>query len=211
MKNKIILISGNKRSGKDTLADAIIENNENYRKETFAGALKETVNSLFEWSDEWADNNKEVIDKRWGVSPRQAYQFFGTEIMQEAFPRKFYFFDIKMGRKFWAHKLASRLIPNQFNYIISDTRFPHEYEVMRDFAIKNNIDFLSVRVYGENKNQDEHLSEVLIDHIPFDFSITNEHYNNLNNAKRHLNEVFNKELAKLNKLLSRMNGLFIEH
>ena len=69
----IILIAGCKGSGKDTLADEFVK--QGWKKYSMADALKKGVQILFNLSDKqlWGDE-KEVIDERWGVSPRYLLQ-----------------------------------------------------------------------------------------------------------------------------------------
>ena len=88
---KIIAICGAKRSGKDLLAIHII-NKYGYEKISFAEPLKEIVKLIFNFNDiqvgldEYTNNNdgieKDIIDDRWGITPRKALQFIGTEVLQ---------------------------------------------------------------------------------------------------------------------------------
>jgi hypothetical protein len=85
----IIAICGAKRSGKDVLSKYLVHKYK-YRKLYFAEPLKKAVKELFNFSDiqvgidegENAGCEKDTVDDRWGVSPRQALQFFGTEVLQ---------------------------------------------------------------------------------------------------------------------------------
>jgi hypothetical protein len=86
---KIIAICGAKRSGKDLLADHLV-NNYNYNRVSFATPLKLAVKALFNFDDEQVgigkdngNNKKDIIDANWGITPRAALQFIGTEIMQD--------------------------------------------------------------------------------------------------------------------------------
>jgi hypothetical protein len=86
---KIIAICGAKRSGKDVLADYLVKKY-NYERLAFADPLKLTVKNLFNFDDDQlgigedkGTDKKDIIDERWGITPRAALQFFGTEIMQE--------------------------------------------------------------------------------------------------------------------------------
>jgi hypothetical protein len=133
----IIAICGAKRSGKDVLAKYLI-NKYNYEKLSFAEPLKKAVKELFNFNDiqvgidedNGIGNEKDIIDERWGITPRKALQFFGTEIMQykmnELIPNT--------NRGFFADILVSRIIPNK-KYVISDLRFLHEYEKIKGLNI----------------------------------------------------------------------------
>ena len=133
----IIAICGAKRSGKDVLAKYLI-NKYKYEKLSFAEPLKKAVKELFNFNDiqvgidedNGMGNEKDIIDERWGITPRKALQFFGTEIMQykmnELIPNT--------NRGFFADILVSRIIPNK-KYVISDLRFLHEYEKIKELNI----------------------------------------------------------------------------
>ena len=86
---KIIAICGAKRCGKDVLAEHIIKKY-NYTRLSFADPLKVAVKGLFNFDDDQVGigvdtgtDKKDIIDERWGITPRAALQFFGTEMMQE--------------------------------------------------------------------------------------------------------------------------------
>ena len=86
-------------------------------------------------------DDKDVIDTKWGITPRDALKFVGTEMMQykiqELLP--------DIGRSFWVKQLVDKIKKNQSNQsnqsnqenktvIISDLRFIHEYDmIIREF------------------------------------------------------------------------------
>jgi hypothetical protein len=119
---RIIALCGLKRSGKDTAAK-VISDVFNYQHVKFAGKLKDCCRLLFGLSDEQLEGHeKEVIDPRWGESPRHIMQFFGTELMQVELQRLL----PNVGRSFWVKQLMDAH-PNQ-RIVISDMRFQHEVE-----------------------------------------------------------------------------------
>ena len=130
MKNKVIGIHGFARSGKDTVADYIIDNDKNVLKYSFANPLKSAVSSLFNIPREDLDgDNREVVLPEWGLSIRQILQRFGTESMREVF-----------GEDFWLKKAQQTVdrIEKQFGiyqHVIADVRFENE----ADFCRKNGI------------------------------------------------------------------------
>lgn len=75
---RVIGITGLAGSGKSTVA-RILENY-GYTRYAFADPLKKSVQAIFGFSDEqlWGDL-KEVVDPRWGVTPRRVLQHIGTE------------------------------------------------------------------------------------------------------------------------------------
>tara|TARA_B100000497_G_scaffold5869_1_gene5823 strand:+ start:2375 stop:2941 length:567 start_codon:yes stop_codon:yes gene_type:complete len=173
---KIIAICGAKRSGKDILANHIV-NKYGYTRLSFAEPLKELVKLIFNFSDEQVglidgDNEeKDTIDERWGISPRKALQFIGTEVLQhkiqELIPN--------IGRDYFANILLSK-IENDKTYVISDLRFIHEYEKIKHLdidIIKVIRPSLTTSKEGEQNNV-QHLSEIENLYIPYNKKIIND-------------------------------------
>jgi len=168
----IIAICGAKRSGKDVLAKCLI-NKYNYEKLSFAEPLKKAVKELFNFNDiqvgideeNGNGDEKDIIDDRWGITPRKALQYFGTEIMQykmnELIPN--------INREFFANILLSKIVENK-NYVISDMRFLHEYEKIKGLNI------LIIKVIRPSliKKRDEHISENEYEQIPCNIEVLNE-------------------------------------
>ena len=139
---RIIAICGAKRSGKDVLAEHLVRKY-NYERIAFAEPLKHAIKTLFNFDDEQVGigedtgtGKKDALDERWGITPRAALQFFGTEVMQEKIQELLP--DIK--RNFFANTLKNyiktRMGANEGQrFVISDLRFLHEYEVL--FSIPN--------------------------------------------------------------------------
>lgn len=161
---KIIAICGHKMSGKDTLAKYIIEKY-NYKHIKIASKLKDTMKLLFGFTDEQLEVNKETIDPRWQITPRQAMQYFGTDIMQ---------FHIKhllpnMERKFWIKSIVTEIdsCPDpELCFVISDLRFLHEYNELTKYDLK------VIQVDRFHKH-DPHLSENEYKSIPYNVLLKN--------------------------------------
>lgn len=139
---RIIAICGAKRSGKDVLAEHLVRKY-NYERIAFAEPLKHAIKTLFNFDDEQVGigedtgtGKKDALDERWGITPRAALQFFGTEVMQEKIQELLP--DIK--RNFFANTLKNYIKTGMDanegqRFVISDLRFLHEYEVL--FSIPN--------------------------------------------------------------------------
>lgn len=129
----IIGVVGFIGSGKDTAADYLV-NFHNFRKESFAGTLKDAVSAVFGWdrtllegrtkeAREW----REQVDPWWAkrldmptLTPRWILQYWGTEVCRKGFHD-----DI------WIASLERKLQTSKDNIVVSDCRFPNEISAIR--------------------------------------------------------------------------------
>lgn len=129
----IIAICGLIGSGKDTIADHLV-NVHQYRRESFANTLKDCVAAVFGWdrvmlegrtreSREW----REEVDTWWAerlemphLTPRWVLQNWGTEVCRKGFHD-----DI------WVASLENKLRKMTDDIVISDCRFPNEIAAIR--------------------------------------------------------------------------------
>ena len=169
MKNqlpKVIAICGSKRAGKDTIAQ-YISAKYGYVHLKISQPLKEIMKVLFGFNEEQLETDiKDHVDEKWGISPRQAMQFFGTEIMQYKLQ------DIlpDIGRSFWIKNAIARIESTPQNVVISDLRFLHEYEELR----KKYMIYI-IRIDKPYHNMlDLHLSEQEYKNIPHHVQIIND-------------------------------------
>ena len=130
----IIGICGLIGSGKDTVADYLVNVHE-FRRESFAGTLKDAVSAVFGWdrtllegrtkaSREW----REQVDPWWAsrlniphLTPRWVLQYWGTEVMRRGFHD-----DI------WIASIENKIRNLKDNVVISDCRFPNEITAIRE-------------------------------------------------------------------------------
>jgi hypothetical protein len=150
---RIIAICGAKRSGKDVLAEHLVSKY-NYERVSFAEPLKHAIKTLFNFDDDQVGigedkgtGKKDIVDERWGITPRAALQFFGTEVMQEKIQDLLP--DIK--RNFFANTLKNyiktRMDANEGQrFVISDLRFIHEYEMLFSIPKIHKDDIAIIRV-----------------------------------------------------------------
>ena len=76
-----------KRYGKDTVADFLVEKY-GFIKISLADPLKDATKVLFGFTDDQLyGDKKEIIDEYWGVSPRQVFQYLGTDVFRNDFKR----------------------------------------------------------------------------------------------------------------------------
>lgn len=159
----IIGITGHARHGKDSTADVIVKYF-GYKKHALADVMKEACRVIFGWTDEHLYGDlKEVIDPRYGISPRHALQTLGTEWGQYELSKYDSFAEVT-GRKLWVNSLLNRV---HGDTVIADVRFPHEAEAIRErggFIFRVNRDY---------EIDLSHESERAIDEINPDFVIKN--------------------------------------
>jgi hypothetical protein len=130
----IIGICGLIGSGKDTIADYLVNFHE-YRRESFANTLKDAVSSVFGWDRTMLEGRtkaarewREQVDPWWAerlamptLTPRWVLQYWGTEVCRKAFHD-----DI------WIASLENKLRNSRDNVVISDCRFPNEIASIRN-------------------------------------------------------------------------------
>ena len=126
-------ISGFKGSGKDTVADLLVEKH-GFKKISFADKLKDACSTIFEWdremltgstdeSREWREEVDEWWAERLGVedfSPRLALQWMGTEAGRQVF-----------GENIWCAAMEKYILENPGNYVIPDVRFRNEFKMIK--------------------------------------------------------------------------------
>jgi hypothetical protein len=163
----IIGITGNMRSGKDTMAD-VLNKGFGFSHCSFAGKMKECLQIIFGWSPEYIEDHKDHVDPKWGVSPRQVLQIMGTEFGQFMLMEKFPEFKKTTGRKLWSNALLNSMSP-AYDYAISDVRFLHEVEAIRD------VGGIIVKIVRPNYPVNtSHASEQDIPKIKEDYKIVND-------------------------------------
>lgn len=132
----LIGIIGNAGVGKDTMADIISDIYGNrVVKRAFATPVKHVAKELFQFSEEQLYGSlKEVVDPRWDITPREAFQIIGTNIMQfgiySVMPK---LLDRVPIREFWVYHFKmwfQDFIKDTENrgkiIIVTDVRFQHE-------------------------------------------------------------------------------------
>jgi len=130
---KIIGISGLIGSGKDTIADYLV-NLHHFRRESFASSLKDAVSNIFGWdrmmlegrtkqSREW----REQVDTWWAerlsmpnLTPRWILQYWGTEVCRSGFHDSI-----------WIASLENKIRKSDDDVVITDCRFPNELATIK--------------------------------------------------------------------------------
>lgn len=165
----LIGITGYARHGKDTTADVLVRQF-GYTKYSFAGKMKQCLKIIFGWSDEYIANSKDIVDHKWGISPRKVLQLFGTEFGQHMLSNASPEFKRITGRKLWVKALLNS-IERKSTAVIADLRYPHEADEVRasgGVIIRVEGSYAGCPTVGR-----EHSSEMDIDLITPDYTIVN--------------------------------------
>ncbi len=137
MTRKIFGICGYESSGKDTVGDYLIRHYD-FKKDSFAKPLKDTVAAIFGWSREMMEGQhsesrkwREEPDEFWSgilgktVTPRWAMQNLGTDILRN-----------HLHTDIWVHSLKRRIELDTNDVVLTDARFPNEIQAIRDLGGK---------------------------------------------------------------------------
>lgn len=117
---KIIGFTGKMYSGKTTLGNEMTKLG--YTKISFASPLKNIVGYLYDLSDEQLYGNlKEVVDPRYGVTPRYLLQYIGTDLFRNWDP------------DFWV-KIFTRKYGDGGLYVLDDVRFDNESTTIKNMG-----------------------------------------------------------------------------
>lgn len=165
---KIIGITGNARSGKDTIADMIITENINLflkiHKDSFAKPIKDMACAFFNKDCESLETYKGNCEDLYGVNIRKLYQKLGATARE-------------LNEDIFVNLLDARLAlfkndPNAL-IIISDVRFENEAKYIKSFD-----DSLIIKVERPSLDKSnsiyKDLSEQEIERIKPDFTIIND-------------------------------------
>lgn len=164
----IIGICGLIGSGKDTVAEYLIDNH-NFVKISFADKLKDAVAVMFDWdrqmlegkteqAREWREQTDTYWTKETGrtITPRLVLQEFGTECMRDGF------FD-----GVWVSLTKKYILDNpNTNFVIPDVRFPNEATMLSElnselWRVRRGPDPVWFRMYQDIgvEPKDQHASE----------------------------------------------------
>ena len=134
--NKIISLTGCAGSGKDTVANYIIKNYDNWEKDSFAGTLKDAVSAIFGWDRKMLAGDtpedreiRETKDEYWSeklgydVTPRNILQRLGTDCLRCHFHKNI-----------WVDSLEKKIKDTDKNIIITDCRFKNEIEMLKNLG-----------------------------------------------------------------------------
>lgn len=171
-KSIIIGITGRRRVGKDTSA-IFLKEQFGFIQLALADPIKRATKEIFDFTDEQLNGaQKERIDSRWGITPREVLQVVGTDLFRNTFGQRF----PHIGANIWTMSLANKIDhlvrTGTQRIVVSDIRFPNEAKVIKDaggFIIKLTRPRLTA-----DASVDQHASETSSDQIPADFEVVND-------------------------------------
>lgn len=163
----IIGILGNKRVGKDTVADYLVEKY-NFVKRALSTPLKKACQEIFLLSEEqlYCEQLKETSDPRWfNKTPRHIFQFVGTDLFRDQLEKLM----PDIGKEIFLYNFQLWLQQEK-------EKNPNICVVIPDIRFQNEVDFIKnlngtiIKLDRENNIKDTHASETEI------FSVTNFDY-----------------------------------
>ena len=186
----VIGIIGKKGSGKDTMADRIIQmcGSDQVVKYSLATPIKEVCKILFRLTDGQLHNEveKELPDPRWAnQTPRRLMQWIGTDVFRNQF-----------GTDFWlqhARWAVDTLVRSYRIIIIPDVRFTNEAEFVRSYP-----NHLLVRIHRDTPlDADSHSSETDLEKIPMDWvGVTIQNQSTLSNFDKDIHHMARHHLLR---------------
>lgn len=183
-KGKVIVLSGKKRVGKDTVSSILsgmISNKGKYfHKIAIAGKIKKMLSVLTGNSvDAYLDRNKEEVIFKEGLTPRDMYRKLGDLIRDN------------LGKTYLIDQVVSKCnrLVDFYDYVfITDMRYLHEFEELKK------LDPIFIRIKKDVEG-DNHSSEVDLDNLPdseFDYVIDNN--GSLKDLENNLQKLFYDKL-----------------
>ena len=162
---KLIGLVGQKRVGKDTAAD-YLESKYHLKKYAMATPMKDALKSLFLLSDaQLYGDQKEVVDPRWGVTPRELMDFIGVDTLKYNLPKKF----PQIGDIYIKHLHFKMMAHPEDSLAICDVRFQKDVD-----ALKKLGGVIIKITRPKLENNDQHISEKGVLNITgIDYAIEN--------------------------------------
>jgi hypothetical protein len=124
----VVGLVGLKGAGKSVVADAFVGEKQNDSiKTAFAAPLKAGLRAMFGFTEAQLHDAvlKEALDERYGITPRQAMQVVGTELMRHELERRLGVQGLWIKRM---DEVLTQAAAAGKHVIVEDVRFPDELE-----------------------------------------------------------------------------------
>jgi hypothetical protein len=162
---KILGICGKKRSGKDTAGEYLIEKY-GYIRYAFGDPVKDICRVMFKFTeDQLYGDKKEIVDQRWGITPRESFQKIGTDFGQQALHKIIPGITGQVRtRQFWTKHFqlwVNEQLKNNpdIKLVITDVRFKHEAKIIKEFG--GSI----IKIERDGLSKDKHISETELENV----------------------------------------------
>ena len=172
----LIGLVGFKGAGKSVVANTLVTGATDktgtklWKKSAFAAPLKQGLQAMFGLSDAQLHlaEYKEVVDPRYGVTPRQLMQVVGTDLLRHELVKHFPEIpNIWVSRM---HEFIASAKAEGMNVVVEDVRFPEEVACIRKHGGKL---VLVTRPDQQQQNGLTHESESYVGALPWDSLIVN--------------------------------------
>jgi len=176
----IIGLCGAAGSGKDTTANILKNYLTSVEILAFAKPLKDAAKILFNFTEEQLHDpiSKEVVDSRWNKSPREIFQWLGTQVLRN-----------QIDKDFFIKHMEQRINQSDKDtIIITDIRFDNEAELIKNLG---GIIIKIIRPNATTTKHNNHETEQGITMSLVDEIILNNHNT--------LEELSNKVILTVNK------------
>lgn len=162
----LIGIIGKKGVGKSTCA-SYLTSRYGFHEKAMADCLKNICRELFLLDDSQINGvNKETVDARWGCTPRQMFQYIGTDL----FRNQLHVIMPDVGLNVFIHHFELWYANQSGNVVVSDIRFQNEADMIIGLGgILIKLDRHDI------DNMDSHASETELDNITcYNYHIIND-------------------------------------
>lgn len=184
----IVGIAGKKRHGKDTVGEILAQEEFGFHRTAFALMVKVVAMDLFWLSYDQCFGgpgiDREEIDPRWGLSPRQILQRIGTEMGRNTHPDVWVRNTLRLIEQAYEGESAVNLhLPRERTFLrvkyapgkadrwaVTDVRFVNEARGIREAG---GVIVKVVRP-GLEDSGDTHASETSVDLVEEDYLIVND-------------------------------------
>lgn len=158
--------------------DAFLFDSSGFEIKKFAGKLKEIASILTgvpinKWEDQ--DFKNEKMPEDWGMTYREFLQRLGTEAMRDGLHE-----DVWVNALFSDYKPQKMSEYNPSNWIITDTRFPNEFNAIKERGglmlkiVRTEKDSAGNRILSNHIRSAIHSSETALEGYEFDHIIFND-------------------------------------
>lgn len=140
-----------------------------FSKLSIGDEIKKCVKELFDLSDEQLyGNTKDIVDERFGTTPRELTQFVGTDTFINNISVRF----PTIGNSFWADKAEKKLLNmKNCNVVIDDVRYQCDASM-----IKKHGGYLIKIIRPNHPQRSHHASENSWCNIETDYTIDNDQF-----------------------------------